>query len=333
MLSVLRKPIAAEVQMYRKIMVPTDGSGLDRKAILVALRVAERCGARVLLVRVVTTSAYLGTEGIDRIASTAVLRAEHRAALNELNALAAECRNLSSAEVSADLEEGPAAHVLERYAKVNGIDLIVISSHGRRGLARLSLGSVTDSLIRGTTIPVLVVKPNASYLTPEASQEFHRIVVPLDGSSLAERILDPVIPLAKLDGREMMLLHVLAPLEGWYDEGESRQLPWWKKKVASAEVYLSSRAEQIRLQGAAVKVEVVAGDNTAKAITDYARSVGADLIAIATHGRGGLTRVVRGSVADDVIKSSTCSILVLNPAKAIENALSGDSLEDAASLA
>jgi len=314
--------------MYKKIMVPTDGSGLDRKAILVALRVAERCGAKVLLVRVVTSGAYLDTEGIERIASVGVLRAEHRAAHSELNALVAECRNLSSAEISADLEEGPAAHVLERYAKLNGIDLIVISSHGRRGLARLSLGSVTDSLIRGTTIPVLVVKANASYLTPEMSQEFHRIVVPLDGSSLAEQILDPVIPLAKLEGKEIVLLHVLAPLEEWYDEGESRRLPWWKKQVASAQAYLSSRADRIRLQGAAAKVDVVAGDNAAKAITDYARSEGADLIAIATHGRGGLARVVRGSVADDVIKSSTCSILVLNPAKAIENALEGDSLED-----
>jgi nucleotide-binding universal stress UspA family protein len=314
--------------MYEKIMVPTDGSGFDRKAILVALRVAERCGAKLLLVRVITSDAYLGAERIERIASVDVLRAEHTTALGELNALATECRNLSSAEIIADLEEGPAAHVLERYAKQNEIDLIVISSHGRRGLARLSLGSVTDSLIRGTTIPVLVVKPNASYLTPEVSQEFHRIIVPLDGSSLAERILDPVIPLAKLEGKEITLLHVIAPLEDWSEEGDTRRLPWWKKKVASAQAYLSSRADKIRLQGAAAKVDVVAGDNAAKAITDYARSEGADLIAIATHGRGGLARVVRGSVADDVIKSSPCSILVLNPAKAIENALSGDSLVD-----
>ena len=319
--------------MYKKIMVPTDGSGFDRKAILVALRVAERCGAKVLLVRVVTSGAYLGAEGIERIASVGVLRAEHRAALSELNALVAECRNLSSAEISADLEEGPAADVLERYAKVNAIDLIVISSHGRRGLARLSLGSVTDSLIRGTTIPVLVVKANASYLTPEVSHEFHRIVVPLNGSNLAERILDPVIPLARLEGKEIMLLHVLPPLEDWSEEGDTRRLPWWKKKVASAEAYLSRRADEIRLQGAAARVEVVSGDNAAKAITDYARSQGADLIAIATHGRGGLARAVRGSVADDVIKSSTCSILVLNPAKAIENVLSGDPQEDAITVA
>jgi nucleotide-binding universal stress UspA family protein len=318
--------------VYKKILVPTDGSGFDRKSILVALRVAERCGAKVLLVRVVTSGAYLGTDGTDGMAPVDVLRAEHRAALSELNALVAECRNLSSAEINADLEEGPAADVLERYAKLNEIDLIVISSHGRRGLARLSLGSVTDSLIRSTTIPVLVVKPNASYLTPEASQEFHRIIVPLDGSSLAERILNRVIPLAKLEGKEIILLHVLTPLEDWYEEGDTRRLQWRKKKVAGAQTYLAGRADDIRLQGVAARIDVVAGENAANEITDYARSRGADLIAIATHGRGGLARVVRGSVADDVIKSSTCSILVLNPAKAVKNVLSGESLEGAATL-
>ena len=126
-----------------------------------------------------------------------------------------------------------------------------------------------------------------------------------------------------------MLLHVLAPLEDWSEQGDTRGLPWWKKKVAGARAYLSRRADEIRLQGAAAKIEVVSGDNAAKAITDFARRQGADLIAIATRGRGGLARAVRGSVADAVIKPSTCSILVLNPAKAIENVLSGDSLEDA----
>lgn len=323
--------------MYRKIMVPTDGSGFDRKAILVALRVAERCDAKVFLVRVVTSGAYLGTDAVtDGMVSVNVLRTEHRAALSELNALAAECRSIINAEIGIDLEEGPAADVLERYARRNKIDLIVISSHGRRGLARLSLGSVTDSLIRGTTIPVLVVKPNPSYLTPEVSQEFQRIIVPLDGSGLAERILTYIVPLAKLEGKEITLLHVLPPLEDWCEGGDTRTLPWWKKKVAGAQAYLSRRADEVRLQGVAASVDVVAGDKVAETITDYARREGADLIAIATHGRGGLARVVRGSVADEVIKSAKCSLLVLHPEKAVENALSGPSgedwLEDAATL-
>jgi nucleotide-binding universal stress UspA family protein len=315
--------------MYKKIMIPTDGSGFDRTAILVALRIAERCDAKAFLVRVVTAGAYLGAQSLtDGMDPENALRAEQRAGRSELDALAAECRRTSKAEIRVDLEEGPAADVLERYAKRNEIDLIVISSHGRRGLARLSLGSVTDSLIRATTVPVLVVKPNASYLTPIVSQEFHSLVVPLDGSALAERILAHIVPLAKLEGKEITLVHILAPLEDGNGKGDTRTLPWWNKKVASARAYLTRRASEMRLQGVTVKIEVLTGTKVAEAITDYARSEGADLIAIATHGRGGLARVVRGSVADAVIKSATCSLLVLHPEKAVENELAEESGEE-----
>ena len=178
--------------MYTNIMVPTDGSGFDREAILVALRVAERCEANIRLVRVLGTGAYFGmaTSPESAIVAAETVRSEMEAALDELHALAAECRALSTATISADLEQGPIADMLAAYARRNEIDLIVISSHGRRGIARLALGSVTDLLIRQTTIPVLVVKPKASYLTPEATKEFRNIVVPHDGSEIV--ILDRV---------------------------------------------------------------------------------------------------------------------------------------------
>jgi len=314
--------------MYKNIMVPTDGSGFDRDAILVALRVAERCQAKIRLVRALGAGAYFGvgasSDGVIPTAET--LRAERDLALSELYALAAECRNMSSAEISADLEQGPIADVLAGYAKRNDVDLIIISSHGRRGIARLSLGSVTDSLIRGTTIPVLVVKPKASYLTPEATKEFHHVVVPLDGSSLAEQILSRVIPLAKLEDAEITLLHVLAPSEDTYDNGET-ELPWWDKRLAGAQAYLSRRASEIRLQGVATTIDVAIGGRIAEAITDYARREKADLIAIATHGRGGFARVMRGSVADGVTKSAMSSILVFHPEKPLPKTVHQESAD------
>ena len=315
--------------MYRTIMVPTDGSGFDREAILVALRVAERCDAKVRLVRVLTVGTFFGaTSPESAIVTPETMRAEQDAALGELYALAAECRGLGSAEITADLESGPISDVLAGYAKRHDVDLIVISSHGRRGIARLSLGSVTDSLIRGTTIPVLVVKPKASYLTPEASKEFHHIVVPLDGSTLAEQILARVVPLAKLEEAEITLLHVLAPSADAYENGEDRTLPWWEKRVAGAQAYLSRRAAGIRAAGVTATIEVVVGENVADAVTDYARKEGADLIAIATHGRGGLTRIIRGSVADGVTKSAMSSILVFHPDKT-QQSLSSEGKEEA----
>src|SRR6478672_6805582 len=318
--------------MYKKIMVPTDGSGFDREAILVALRVAERCDAKVKLVRVFSSGAYFGmaasAEGV--IVTPEAMRLEQDACLSELYALAAECRSISDVDITADLEQGPIPDVLAGYARRHDVDLIVISSHGRRGIARLSLGSVTDSLIRGTTIPVLVVKPKASYLTPEASKDFRHIVVPLDGSPLAEQILEKVIPLAKVEEAEITLVHVLTPSEDAYSNIEDRKLPWWEKKVASALAYLNRRAIEVRAKGVAASVDVVIGERVAETLTDYARRIGADLIAIATHGRGGFARVIRGSVADGVTKSAMSSILVFHPDRsAAEASLSGESEERA----
>jgi nucleotide-binding universal stress UspA family protein len=315
--------------MYKNIMVPTDGSGFDRDAILVALRVAERCHAKIRLVRVLTTGAYFGLAASEgAIISEETIRIETEAALSELHALAAECRNMSSTPISTDLEHGPIADMLAAYARRNNVDLIVISSHGRRGVARLALGSVTDLLIRQTTIPVLVVKPKASYLSPEASKEFHSIVVPLDGSGLAEQILSRVVPLAKVEEAEITLLQVLAP-EETSQTGEAPTAPWWEKKVAAARAYLSRRAKEVRAQGVSARIDVVIGDKIPDAITDYARRERADLIAIATHGRGGLARVLRGSVADGVTKWAMSSILVFHPDHEAEKQLSRDEVEKA----
>jgi len=310
--------------MYRTIMVPTDGSGFDREAILVALRVAERCNAKIRLVGVLSAASHFGMavspDGL--IVTTETAPVEHNTALGELYALATECRSISTAEISANLEVGPIPEVLAGYARRNDVDLIVISSHGRRGIARLSLGSITDSLIRTTTIPVLVVKPKASYLAPQATKEFHHVVVPLDGSSLAEQILKRLVPLAKVEEAEITLLHVVT-LSGESKGSDAAKAPWWEKKVAAAQAYLAGRARDIRLQGVPTRIDVVVGDKIAESITDYARTNRADLIAIATHGRGGLARVLHGSVADGVTKSAMSSILVFHPEMRVAKSLSG----------
>ena len=325
--------------MYRKIMVPTDGSGFDREAILVALRIAERCRASVTLIRVLSARAYFGTGATPEVvmATPETMRLERDAAESELHALAEECRGLTAVELTESLEQGPVVDALAGYAKRNDIDLIVISSHGRRGIARLSLGSVTDSLIRGTTIPVLVVKPKASYLTPEASKEFHHIVVPLDGSALAEQVLARVAPLAEVEEADVTLPHVVTPSEDDYANDPTRKLPWWEKKFAGARAYLTRRAIELNALGVPAMIDVVIGEKIGDTITDYARRCGADLIAVATHGRGGLARVIHGSVADAITKSAMSSILVFHPDNAGQRTLSsegaGKAREEAAAFA
>jgi nucleotide-binding universal stress UspA family protein len=303
--------------MYKNILVPTDCSGFDREAIRVALRIAARGEAKVNLVRVLTTSAFFGMAASPDAAALSgeAIRQEHDTALAELYSLAAECRNAGDYKVTVSLEQGPVPDALEAYAKRNEIDLIVISSHGRSGISRLSLGSVTDSLIRHTTIPVLVVKPPSSYLNPQVREGFKNIVVPLDGSALAEQVLTPVMTLAELDDSEIKLLYVLKPelVDGNYSA--ERILPWWEKDVSAAQAYLFGTAEVLRRKGFAVTTDVVIGESVSEQITDYAGREQADLVAIATHGRGGLSRMLRGSVGDSVTRSARTCILVFHPSK------------------
>jgi len=306
--------------MYKMIMVPTDGSGFDREAIRVALRLAERTDAKVRLVRVLGTESFFGvaaaSEGI--AAAAEVVRSERDRALSELYSLAAECRATSNAEISVDLHAGPINDVLQGYARRNDIDLIVMSTHGRSGISRLSLGSVTDSLIRHTTIPVLVVKPPTSYLNPQLVGAFKRIVVPLDGSTLAEQILPRVLELAKLEEAEVTLLNILVPHSYSQKEIVDPTLPWWDKDISVAQAYLFRIAAKLRRNGVTVTTDIVISENVASAIGDYAAREKADVIAIATHGRGGLARMLRGSVADAIMHAGRTSMLVFKPDMAAE---------------
>src|ERR1700737_1279458 len=290
--------------MYKVIMVPTDGSGFHREAIRVALRIAERTDAKIRLVRVLATGSFFGMAAAAESTAIAaeVVKSERDRALSELYALAAECRTASNADISVDLHAGPVAEVLASYARRNEADLIVISTHGRSGIARLSLGSVTDSLIRHTPIPVLVVKPPTSYLNPQVNEGFKRIVVPLDGSTLAEQILPRVLTLAKLEEADITLLNVLVPHSYSQKEIVDPSLPWWDKDISVAQTYLFRIAGKLRRNGVLVTTEIVIGEHVARAPADFASREKADLIAIATHGRGGVARMLRGSVADTVMR-------------------------------
>ena len=306
--------------MYKGIMVPTDGSGFDRDAIRVALKMAERSNAKVRLVRVLASDAFFGTtpEADWTPMSAEIGRSERAGALSELYALAAECRSGFKADITVDLHGGPVADVLQGYAQRHDVDLIVMSTHGRSGISRLSLGSVTDSLIRHTTIPVLVVKPSTSYLNPQLEQAFKRIVVPLDGSALAEQILPRVLTLGKLEEAEISLLQVLIPQSYSQKEISDPDLPWWDKDVSLAQAYLFRIASNLRRNGLIVTTDIVIGESVADAIGDFASREKADLIAIATHGRGGLARMLRGSVADAIMHSGKMSMLVFKPENVTE---------------
>lgn len=298
--------------MYKVIMAPTEGSDIEEGAISVAAKLAQRFDADLHLVRAVPPPLVAETPDTPVLEITVQALAEERLArLHKLEALGAELRALGHVRVVTALEDGRANQTLRDYASEFNVDLIVMSSHSRGGLKRATLGSVTDYLIRTTNTPVLVVKPPASFLGATPEETVAKIVVPLDGSPMAEQILPEVAALASALNATVNLFHVLVSL--------SRQrimqpgMPWWDDDIASANAYLATQAAYLAKEAVNVKQEVIFSDNVPSAILDYASRVDANLIAIATSGIGGMSRFVFGTVADEVTRKSPASLLVFHP--------------------
>jgi nucleotide-binding universal stress UspA family protein len=300
--------------MYQSILVPLDGSALGEQALPLALAVARRAGARLQVVHVHDPAA-------DRLQTfyTVDPRVEkaERAYLEDL------VRRLTSqANVTADcaLLHGPVAEALQGHAAATGADLIVMTTHGRGPLSRFWLGSVADLLVRIIPKPILLVKPQRVPPPFEAPLAIRRILIPLDGSDLAERILEPALALAVLMQAECTLLQVIKPMalsgleSTGYAAGAIEPLVL-KQLEEGAQTYLDEVAQRLRARSLKVHTRVTIYPQAAGAILDGAQASGIDLIALATHGRGGFKRLLLGSVADKVLRKASIPVLVQRPAE------------------
>ncbi|HEX9107747.1 MAG TPA: universal stress protein, partial [Longimicrobiales bacterium] len=173
-----------------------------------------------------------------------------------------------------------------------------------------------DGLVRRMHLPVLLVRPGMDPPRPCDDPCFKRIVVPLDGSRLAEGVLDTVVELARLTEARLTLLQVLPP-PYFFDTTESTHPAPRDAGMArlreEAGGYLARVTGELAGRGAQATAQVLVDARPAHAIARYAQEAHADLVALATHGRGGATRLLLGSVADKVVRTSPVPVLVLRP--------------------
>jgi nucleotide-binding universal stress UspA family protein len=307
--------------MYRVIMVPVDGSAFSREAVFHGLRLARKNGAHLRLVRVASIPGLVGESDVVSLETTARMSERDRL-LTELYRLAAECRANSPVEVTATVEDGPIADALRGHALRHNVDLIVMATHARRGLARVWLGSVADRLIRETGLPVLLVRPPSLATELIDGSCYKRIIVPLDGSALAERSLAPASALAELEHAELTLLRIV-PVAKSIAPGELHATigPARARDVEEAERYLAGVRVRFAERHVRMRSSVVVADDIPRAIIGFAQANDGDLIAIATHGRGGIARAVLGSVADRVMSEGVLSVMVIHPVGQLEPVL------------
>lgn len=303
--------------MLRSLLVPLDGSKSSEGSLPFAGRVARATGASLHLAHVhvpyepeqLLSNPQFHFEGVSIAEYDDLYRRREEQYLSGL----ADHLEAGGAPADAKVLDGPGvAEKLSRYADATHTDMIFMTTHGYSGVNRLWLGSVADEMIRHTTLPLFVVHPPAAGEAPK-ELTVRSILIPLDGSALAEGVLGPATELARATGARLVLAHVVptGELTSWPVLASLRERP--VPPLDGALDYLHGVAEELRRDGLDVDVHALHANAPAVAIVDLARSVGADVIAMATHGYGGLKRTLLGSVADKILRSSTLPLLVMRP--------------------
>jgi nucleotide-binding universal stress UspA family protein len=205
------------------------------------------------------------------------------------------------------LLSGTAADAICATARDVQANLVVMSTHGRSGFGRWLYGSVADEILRRLPIPVLLI--SAVCGRAWSVEKPKRILVPLDGSTRATEVLPAAAAFAtSLGGAEIMLLAVIESGKGTYPGAALQDVP--DSVRAQAAAYLQSVAREITgSTPGRVTSQVVYGD-AAPMIASVAHAAEVDAIAIATHGRGGVARLVLGSVATRTLQLATVPVLI-----------------------
>jgi nucleotide-binding universal stress UspA family protein len=287
--------------MLSTILVPLDGSALAEQALPFAERVARVAQARVILTRVVP--AYSGADmSID--ASVA------HAARENLEEIASRLRH-AEITVGVTVPEGDAAAQTVGAVAAHSVDLIVMSTHGRSGIGRWLYGSVADAVIRLANVPVMLVPPHVRL--PWPTDRRLQIIVPLDESQLSEAVLGPALEFATRLDAELLLVEVVAWPPLVYSDPVELFAYDVDAQVAAARVYLAAVATSLRESGARVRWRAEVGQTPAATIVQLARDEHADLIAMATHGRSGVARVVLGSTSTGTLQHAGVPLLIVRP--------------------
>ena len=300
-----------------RILVPLDGSKFSESALPVAARVARAEGAELDLARVHLPIAVLPAPGEFSLPSYQPEwdQEARQASHSYLQERVGRVERELGVRARPVLLDGNVAHALDEHVRDNSITLVVTTSHGRGGLSRVIQGSVVDELVRLVNIPVITIHPRTGSELQTAPETFERILVPLDGSDTAHAVIEPAARLAHVTGASVVLLHVLTPsAQAKADSRPAEALvgdPASDPLAAEGARMLESAAEPLRARGLDVQTVLRVATDPAECILGEAERLGADCIAIATHGRGGLTRMLFGSVADRVFRGASHAVMLL----------------------
>jgi nucleotide-binding universal stress UspA family protein len=284
--------------MYQQILVPLDGSKLSESVLPYVRCLARALNVPVRLLHVNDPETVAGIANPSR--GEDYLRKIQNSVLKLL-------------AVSSSVETGKAAEVIVDMAARDRSTLIAMATHGRSGVQRWLLGSVGHKVLHATANPLLLVRPGEP--PPPDSVQLKTLVVPLDGSHLAERVLPHAVALARALKSELILTRVFSIPVGVQVAPEAAYVPnlsQLRENIREeARVYLEAKVERLRAEGVdGVSCVLMEGDSAAE-IIDLARKTPDNLLAMCTHGRTGLSRWAIGSVTERVVRHCGDPVLVV----------------------
>ena len=309
--------------MYSKVIVPLDGSDLAEQALPYAELVAKSISAPVELVQAYDIMPFSG----QRVRSPQVIgQLDAGGRRRAVEAMEPARQSLEAAGVSVNLvaQRGAAADTIVAQAGTDPDALVVMCTHGRGGISRWVMGSVTDKVLHTIPNPMLIVR--ATVTGPASpSSSVRSVVVPLDGSPLSELAVPHAVNVAGALTATITLLRV-TPTEAYYQRQftavspEMGAIPDFEpaspQEMAAEDIeivngYLQDLSNRMAIDHAhGVVPSHVVEDNVAQSIIALA-SAEPSLVVMTTHGRSGVGRVVLGSVTDRVIRHSNVPVLVI----------------------
>ena len=298
--------------MFKRILTPLDGSTLSEGILPYVRALALALGARVELLRTYENLDHElalrdDADGAMIMAALEPLTTRlHNQAQSYLDRVAEGLRG-QGIPTDVDVRSGPAAIHIVNEAAVAEDTLVAMSTHGRTGLGRWIMGSVTDRVLHTTMAPLLVVHPDRGAPSVDSTAEIRTLIVPLDGSELAETVLPIATEVAKALGSRVILAETIGIPSGYYPEEDSAAMTGVgviSQMEDQAEEYLGIRAAEMRRAGVADVCATVSRGSPAAEIEELARATPDSMIIACTHGRSGVGRTVLGSVTDRLARHS-----------------------------
>ncbi|NQT74372.1 MAG: universal stress protein [Chloroflexi bacterium] len=288
--------------MFEKILVPLDGSELAEVALPYAEELRRRLNSDLVLICI--------SDSADKPERREYLDSIEEMIKQRAQKYQEKCPEKIIAEPQPEtvvIGGHPSDEIVD-YAEENQIDLTIMATHGRSGFSRWAMGSVADKVARGLSKPVCLIRAKGCQTEVRPDCLVSRIFTPLDGSKTGEAALPYVEVLAKEMGTEVLLFQTVPKDDSHEDVnwGELRH-----QADRDAKIYLRKVEANLIYKGVVAKTEVVFGDKPAQQIIELAERSQSAVVAMSTHGRSGVDRLVFGSVAEKVLRAGTVPLLLV----------------------